>query len=443
MKFLKNFSIRKLLFDRKIVMILSLVVALVFWLIITLDQNPERRRQIQNIPISISTQGTILSEQGIDVVNIDSIVKDATVTVNGPNYIVSSLKEEDIKIFADLSVVSAPGRYSIKLSAVKNTTKSGFTFVEVNPAEIKVDFDYYDTKNFDVIARVDGITTAEGLISDPAKVTHSNQQTIQIRGPRTDIEKIDTVVAYYKGDSIIDKTTTFKGNIILYDVTGASIDNSKFELSYNDVEVSVPVFKESELGIIPVLNNIDNPLLKNYLINKKLVTVAPSKLLVYGQPEKIDSLTSIETSPIDINSVSLKNNRFKNTKLHLEDGVGIRSDIEGVDVVFNLSDFTEKQIKISSTNIIYDNTLGEGINAKFDDNDITIKICGPTEILSTIDKSIEKEFKLKVNLEGKTVSDGATQVFNAPYTVVYPENIIAWEIVDSTKRTVRVSLSQK
>ncbi len=441
MKFFQNFSIRKLLYNKKFAVSLSLIVAFVFWLIITLDQNPERERSLAPIPITVSTQGTILAEQGIDAVDKDSILKSASVTVSGPNYIVSSLKTDDIKIYADISGVTKPGSYTISLSAVKNTTKTGFNIIEVTPSSIQVDFDYYDTKNFEVTARVDGVTTLEGLISDPAKVTNVDQQTIQIRGPRKEIEKIASVVAYYKGDETLDTTKTFEGTVIIYDNMGNKLDNSKYELPYETIDVSVPVFKEKVLNIVPTFSNIENSQLKDYLINNELISLSETTVTVYGQPEKIDSLSYVELVPIDINSVSKSNFRFEDVALYLEDGVGIRSGFDSVDVTFKISGFAEKEITITQSAVEYEDTLAGGIKAQFKNKRIII--CGPQHIISKIGSTEEKSFKLKVDLSGKVAGGDAVQIYNVPYTVIYPSGIIAWEITDSGSKTIQVSLSAK
>ena len=439
MKFFQNFSLRKLLFNKKIAVSLSLIVAFIFWLIITLDQNPERERSFGSIPITVSTQGTILAEQGIDVINKDMLLKSASVTVSGPNYIVSSLKADDIKIYADLSGVSKPGSYTISLSAVKNTVKTGFSIVQVNPSNIQVEFDYFDTQKFDLTARVDGVTTLQGLISDSAKVTNDDEQTIEIRGPRAEIEKIGSVVAYYKGDEVLDNTETFEGSIIIYDTNGKVLDNSIFELPYETVDISVPVYKERVLKLVPTFSGIGNDKLADYIIGNNLVKLSTKQVTVYGQPEKIDSLTAIELAPIDMNSVSKKNNVIKDVSILLQDGVKLRDDVDNITVTFDLADFAQKEILVS--NFDYGDSLANGISAKFESKKILI--CGPESIVSKINSSVQKKFKLKVDLQGKTVSGGSTQVYNVPYTVVYPENILAWEIFDSDGHKVQVSLTQK
>ena len=440
MKFFQNFSIRKLLYNKNFAISLSIIVAFVFWLVISLDQNPERERSFSSVPITVSTQGTILAEQGIDAVDKDSILQSASVTVSGPNYIVSSLKTDDIKIYADLSGVSKPGSYTISLTAVKNTSKTGFSIIEVNPETIQVDFDYFDTKKFDIVARVDGVTTSDGLISDPAKVTNVDQQSIEIRGPRAEIEKIGSVVAYYKGNETLSTTKTFEGTIIIYDKSGSQLDIKKYELPYETVDISVPVFKEKVLNIVPTFSNVENSLVSDYLINNNIVTLSETKVTVFGQPDKIDSLQKVELSPIDISSVSKSNYKFEDVALYLEDGVGIRSDFSTVDVTFKASDFVQKEITVSKNNIQYGDTLESGIKAQFKDK--IIVICGPSSVISKIDANTAKQFKLNVDLSGKVAGGESAQIYNVPYSVVYPNGIVAWETAAENK-TIQVSLSEK
>ena len=134
MKLFNDFSFRKLLFNRKFSIALSIIVAFIFWLVIVIEQNPERTQTLNNIPIEVTTQGTIWGDQGLEVVN--DITQKATVTVYGPNYIVSSLKSDDVKIRADLSSVNGAGTYTISLSAVRDSSTSGYSFTHISPYTI-------------------------------------------------------------------------------------------------------------------------------------------------------------------------------------------------------------------------------------------------------------------------------------------------------------------
>ena len=55
MKWLTNFSFRKLFANKKVAVSFSVVLAFIFWLIIVLDQNPDMSRSFSDVPIAINT----------------------------------------------------------------------------------------------------------------------------------------------------------------------------------------------------------------------------------------------------------------------------------------------------------------------------------------------------------------------------------------------------
>ena len=89
-KYLSNL-IHKLLHNNRFVAVFSLILAIVLWLVISVSENPQRTISLSGVPISINTQGTVVGTLGMEVVS-DSHPQNVTVVVNGPSYIVSSLK---------------------------------------------------------------------------------------------------------------------------------------------------------------------------------------------------------------------------------------------------------------------------------------------------------------------------------------------------------------
>ena len=84
--------------------------------------------------------------------------------------------------------------------------------------------------------------------------------------------------------------------------------------------------------------------------------------------------------------------------------------------------------------------LESGIKAQFKDK--IIVICGPSSVISKIDANTAKQFKLNVDLSGKVAGGESAQIYNVPYSVVYPNGIVAWETATENK-TIQVSLSEK
>ena len=370
MKIKSNFSLRKLLFDKRFAIAISIVAAFVFWIAISVDQNPEREQTFSNIPIEVSTQGTIWGDQGLEVVN--EIKQKASVTVYGPNYIVSSLKSSDIKINADLSLVNGSGTYTLNLTAVRNSNRSGYSFVDITPSSIVVQFDYFDTKTFVVDPVVEGYTRVEGLTYDDEVVANANEANISISGPRNLVSKIESVVAYASTNQKLETTTVFDGEIKLLDSNGKELNKSGFNISAETVKISVPVSKTKLIKFKPSYSNLWDSSISNALNGYWKADI--DTFTIAGPPEVIDNLDAIEFTPIDITKISPKNtsNVFE-VKPILPNGVRITDGIEAVTVTYDLSDFAVKRIKV--TKFTDDNTLPKGMSVSYA-NYIYVEVCG-------------------------------------------------------------------
>lgn len=376
MKFLSNFSYKKLLFNKKFVLAFSLVFAFVFWLAISMNQNPEREQYFSSLPINISTQGTVLEEQGIGVVD-SSTIKTASVTVYGPNYIVSSLKNEDIKINAAISDITTPGTYTVSLEAVRNSNKSGYTVLNVNPSTITVKFDYIDTKEFNVQAVANGASAVEGLIAESPVINNLIDSKIIIKGPRTEIKKIDSVVAYADVNKTLSVTTSFDAEIKLYDEKGAELDTTPFTLSEENLKISIPISKKKVINFIPVFSGPDN---KNSTALFRYALDVTSATVI-GPPETIDSLENVYLSEIDITALTLETNSFEVAPV-LPDGVRLLDNIEKVKVTVDLSGYVVRTFDVSRFTVV---NKPEGItNVKTPSIIKNVKICGPANLVNSI-----------------------------------------------------------
>ena len=63
MDFFKNLNTRKLLSNKKIAIALSVLIAFVFWISVSIEQKPEREQTFNNISIEVNTKGTVLDER--------------------------------------------------------------------------------------------------------------------------------------------------------------------------------------------------------------------------------------------------------------------------------------------------------------------------------------------------------------------------------------------
>ena len=423
MKIFKNFSLRNLFYNKKFSISVSIVAAFIFWLVIVIDQNPEREQTITNIPIEISTVGTVWGGQGLEVVT--DVDQKASVSVYGPNYIVSSLRDSDIKIVPDFSDVKGAGTYTVNLSAVRNSNKTGYSIMNISPSSVSVKFDYFDEKTFAVTPVVEGYEKVEGLTYDDEVVTNSEQSNITVRGPRNEMSKIVSVIAYASTNKTLSTTTSFNAEIKLFDEQGAQLDKTKYEISVDNIKISVPVSKTKVLKFAPsYVGAINNSVIKTlngcWKADVDTFTVA-------GSPELIDSIDNIEFTPIDLSKLSPKNktNVFELTPI-LPSGVRIVDGIDTVTISYDLSGFSVKRIKIS--NFDDENTLPKGMKASYSNN-IYVEVCGKKSVINSLNSD---DCYLSVNLSDASIGESLVNAVLKTY-----KETAVWQIV-SCEITVKV-----
>ena len=144
-----KFSLKKLLYNKRFTIPLSLITAFVFWLVIMISQNPDIDRTFTDVPVNINLENTFVSENGMEIIGDISSQK-FTVTIKGPRYVVSSLQSGDFYVYASAATINAPGEYQLEVSGGKNTAVSDYEFISISPSTVNVNVDYVDTKEFTV-----------------------------------------------------------------------------------------------------------------------------------------------------------------------------------------------------------------------------------------------------------------------------------------------------
>ena len=125
-----SLKLRNLFYNRKFNITISLIISFVIWLVIMINENPIRDQSFTDIKANISIENTVASELGLGIVS-DVASQNFTVTVSGPNYIVSTLKAEDIMLSADVTDINAAGTYTLEILGSRNSSKSGYTFTSI------------------------------------------------------------------------------------------------------------------------------------------------------------------------------------------------------------------------------------------------------------------------------------------------------------------------
>lgn len=351
MDFFKKFNTRKLLSNKKIAITLSVIIAFVFWISVSIEQKPEREQTFNDISIEVNTKGTALDEKNIEVVG--QITQKASVTVFGPNYVVSSLRNDDIRVVADLSGITSSGTATVNLIAIRNSSESGYNFVSVTPSSITLNFDYFDTKTFslsEIVAEAPNVTVPEtsSLKLDKKVASGGAFTEVTIKGPRTLMNKLSSVEAYSAEREEILKDKSYPARLRLLDSNGDELDISMFDVSEENLLIIASPYKTKVVTLKPHFHSPYDSSLNSSVINalNSKTTLDASQVTIKGAPDVIEEISTINL-PIDISKLSAQKKNIINVAPDVSDiDVAIMDAISTVKVEIDLTLFDIKNFRI-------------------------------------------------------------------------------------------------
>lgn len=405
----QKYRLGTLLYNKKFTVILSVVLAFALWLGIAMIENPVRQQTFTDISASVTLEGTAASDLGLGIIS-DVASQRFSVTISGPNYIVSSLKAEDFSLSASTIDINSAGTFNLEVTATSNTNKSGYTITSISPSSIDVTVDFIDTMEFTIVPKLIGVSASEGLVAETPVVADSQQSTVTVKGPRSTIEKIATVGTIAEVNDTLATSQTFNSDVVLYDsndkilyrytADGTVYDsnnniitNSYLTLSFTSVKVTQPISKKKTVSCKAVFSNLPAGMTDEDVKYK----LSQSKVTVIGTPEIIDKIENISLSPIDFRTVSTTASSFE-VSASLPDGVKILENIEFYTVDIDVSGYAETTLEIKNIRCL---GLDGDLKAKTDKS-IRVKLCGPQSVIKNIKAS---DLFAVIDLTDKTAGD--------------------------------------
>lgn len=325
----KKQKISDLFYDNRFLFIFSLIVAVGFWLVASVEFSTEITKTISNIPVQID-YGIIEENFGLEAFGQTKFSVD--VSVSGKKYVVDSDDiRDDIVVKASTSV-SAPGTQKLKLEVATKNERPAYEIVglfenNVPVSEFEVYFDYPKTKEFLIepditisdTSIVDGYHLGDFIFQEANKVS--------VSGPESQVISIEKIVASAVVDDVLTGNTTVNAILTAVTKNGMSINYTKFDRQSDYIQITLPVYKISTLPAECGFINIPTDYINNFPFE---VTVEPSTAK-FGIPEKkLEGINGIEVTSIDFSELHSGINTF----------TVLASDIPGVVVLDGTETFT-------------------------------------------------------------------------------------------------------
>lgn len=331
-------ALSDLLANKRVVQIVSLVIAVIIWAAVSTGAAVQETKTIKNIPIEFDANGTLYSSLGLKL--ISSSIDTVDVRVTGPRYVLSQLSSNDIKAYAAVSTVDGPGEYTLALSAAPIDNSRSVTAAIVSAANVTAVFDTYDTVTLPIEGVPAGeIMVAEGYVigepvTDPAQVS--------VSCPSSQAETIKrAVVRYSTGETPVSSTFTQVSRIILLDLNGDEVPvSANTSLLPTGASVSVPVYKCRKVGVSLNIENAPEGYADEFL------RMEPSEIVIAGEPHIVNSIEKLIVGHLDVSTV-LKSAEIT-CNFELNSGLIDVENVRKIDVKVDYSKIRKKTASVSS-----------------------------------------------------------------------------------------------
>lgn len=306
--------------NKKLTAVFSVLLAIVIWLTVSINQSPVVERVVKDVPVVIDD--SVPGQLGYEAFGADGLTVD--VTVSGRRYQVGDnvLTNKDITVTAVTTYVDSPGNYSLQLRAVANDANAEYTIVDKSTDYVEVYFDTPKTVDVNIEAQLE---TSDELVSDEDYMTTDpilSAETVTVTGPASQVDKISKAVAVAEAGSNLKKSETYDAKLQIVDENGSELKYLSYDLE--NLTITVPVYRITELPLSVTFSNAPN---SYYVDHPPTYTISPSTVKIGLEADKYKELTSVSLGEIDFNDLKDGTNTFTFQTSDIVDGVSLEEDV--------------------------------------------------------------------------------------------------------------------
>ena len=218
--------------------IISVIFAIILWLVAIRDQNPEISRSYENIPVEIVNEAKFQAKGLSLVFDVSDTV---TISVRGRARDLERINVEQLKGSLDLSVINEPGEH--KLLADIQGLPSGVSLRR--KPEILVRTDKLVVKNIPLVPDIN-IEQAQGFLAHSYRIRPA--ETVRVSGP---LMLIDRIYQARIELELKDVSSTVEHSlpIALLDKDGQVIESKYINVEPQYAIVTIPVYPTKVLTV--------------------------------------------------------------------------------------------------------------------------------------------------------------------------------------------------
>lgn len=269
--------------------ILSVISAIILWVIVVNVDDPVISRIYTGIPVEVVNAQTITSEnKTFEIVDDTDTI---TVVISAERSVIEALTKDNIKATADMKNITFMNTVPIELKTTRFVEKIS-SITTKNP-NLSVIIEERKDKQIKLSINTEG-EVAKGYIA--GEVTPV-VDVIKVSGPESKISQVSRAEISIDYAEMNESFTT-SCPVILYDVNGEKIDDPSIISSKNEIRAQVEILETKE---IPVTAYYSGTAAMGYGATGTVIC-DPSSVVVAGKGSVFDSLSSVKI-PDDILSI--------------------------------------------------------------------------------------------------------------------------------------------
>ena len=411
---------KKLLINNWVLKLFALLAAIVMWLVVVNDNDPQIPYPINNVPVEIVNDQVFADNDMVYWVTEGMTVN---IRVNVRQTVTKQLKASDFKLTADCTNWH-PGfpTIPIEMEVVNNKSYYQYSDPVLSSSFVKIQAENLQTRMMDVEIQTIG-QPAEGYTL--GALTCSPEQ-VEVKAPESVMKLLKKVVAYVKiKDAMGDVREV--SELVLYDGNNEVImpEESKVTLGETEATVSAEILKTKTVPV--VVTNITGRPANGFRFTKANCSL--SSVTIAGTSSAISGITDVilDAPQLDVEGaaenvyVDLNVEDFLPETVRLMD---MESNIAQIELV--VEQLGEKRFSVPTRNVLIQNQA-EDMEYGFANDIITVTVVGLPEELELLD---EAQLMLSVNADGLEPGEQAVTV-----DVALPE---AYELKDAIQTTFEV-----
>lgn len=325
--------------------LMSIVSAILIWMIVSISVYPTINTIIYNVPVEINLDGSYAQSNQLDVISLSD--RTVTVKISGKRGQIGDIKSSDLVAMVDVSPVLMAKDYKLDLN-VESTADKEFEVLSIEPSTVNVTFDKIITKEFPITAQLDNVKIASGyMMGDPVV----SPEVVTVTGPQDKVNSITGICAAVNTENELSSTYEFNATeLILYN-NNAVISNEDGMITFDksSFTVQIPVYVRQTLPLdVNIINAPDKFDIEKF---RESLVFSVTELNIAAPNDKIKDYKSLTIGTINMREVDIGTVFEFKTADFIPEGYENLSQIETVTVTCPSEGLNKKAIAIRGSSI--------------------------------------------------------------------------------------------